>query len=197
MAFQDFHSALRWHNFCISKAFSRSFLTYKGLSCRNSKLLTKAFVTYVRPLLEYNTYIWSPTDVGSITKLERVQRRFTKRIPSVTHLAYCDRLKTLGLESLELRRLRYDLIMLYKIVHNLADLDRDSLITMSSSAVTRNSYLKIYKPTSFSPARCKFLCIRSINAWNFLSEEVRAAQSISCFKRKLISYDLSKFIKCF
>ena len=130
-------------NSCISKAFSRSFLIYKGFSCHNSKLLTKAFVTYVR-LLEYNTYIWSSTDAGGITKLERVQRRFAKRIPSVTHLAYCDRLETLGLESLELRRLRYDLIMLYKIVHNLVDLDRDSLITMSSSAVTRNSSLIIF-----------------------------------------------------
>jgi len=50
----------------------------------STKLLRKAFTTYVRPLLEYNTYIWSPSDVGSITKIERVQRRFTKRIPSVS-----------------------------------------------------------------------------------------------------------------
>ena len=144
-------------------------------------------------ILEHNTYIWSPTDAGGITKLERVQRHFTKRILYVTYLAYCDRLKTLGLESLELRRLRYDLIMLHKIVHNLADLDRDSL---SSSAVTRNSYLKICKPTCLFPARYKFLRIRSIIACNFLSEE-RAGQSIPCFKRKLISHDLSKFIECF
>ena len=84
-------------NSCISKAFSRSCLIFKGFSCRNSVVLSKAFVTYVRPLLEYNTYIWSPTDVGSITKLERVQRRFTKRIPAVAHLSYRDRLEMLGL----------------------------------------------------------------------------------------------------
>ena len=85
----------------------------------STKLLRKAFTTYVRPLLEYNTYIWSPSDVGSITKIERVQRRFNKRIPSVSTLCYNDRLKTLGLDSLEYRRLRYDLVMMYKIVHNL------------------------------------------------------------------------------
>jgi len=183
-------------NSCISKAFSRSFLVFKGFSCRNSTVLSKAFVTYVRPLLEYNTYIWSPNDVGSITKLESVQRRFTKRIPAVAHMSYCDRLKALGLESLEFRRLRYDLVMMYKIVHNLVDLERDALITILPSSVTRNSLLKISKPTSLSSARCKFLCVRSINVWNFLSEETRAAPSISRFKNSLHSYDLSKFIKC-
>jgi len=66
-------------NACISKAYSRSFLILKGFSCRNSLVLAKAFVTYVRPLLECDIFIWSPTDLGSIDKLERVQRRFTKR----------------------------------------------------------------------------------------------------------------------
>ena len=100
----------------------------------STKLLRKAFTTYVRPLLEYNTYIWSPFDVGSITKIERVQRHFTKRIPSVSTLCYNDRLKTLGLDSLEYHRLRYDLVMMYKIVHNLVDLDD---VTMNSVGLLR------------------------------------------------------------
>jgi len=66
--------------------------------------------------------------VRSITELERVQRRITKRIPAVAHMSYCDRLKALGLESLEFRRLRYDLVMMYKIVHNLVDLERDASV---------------------------------------------------------------------
>ena len=122
-------------NSCISKAFSRSFLVFKGFSCHNSTVLSKAFVTYVRPPLEYNTYIWSPNDVGSInnTKLESVQRWFTKRIPAVAHMSYCVRLKALGLESLEFRRLRYDLVMMYNKIHNLVDLERDALITILPS----------------------------------------------------------------
>jgi len=39
-----------------------------------------------------------------------VQRCFTKRIPAMAHLSYCDMLKALGLESLEFRRLQYDLL---------------------------------------------------------------------------------------
>ena len=92
--------------------------------CRDAELLTKAFTTYVRPLLEYNTFIWSPSDVGNITSIENVQRRFTKRISAVSHLSYSDRLRVLGLESLEYRRLKFDIIMLYKIVYNRIDVDR-------------------------------------------------------------------------
>jgi Reverse transcriptase (RNA-dependent DNA polymerase)/Endonuclease-reverse transcriptase len=131
-------------NECISKAFSRSFLIFKGFSSRNSELLVKAFTTYVRPLLEYNTYIWSPNDVCNIAKIERVQRRFTKRIASVSHLSYRNRLEFLGLDSLEYRRLIYDLVMMYKIVHNLVDVDRNALITVNSASIARNSFLKLF-----------------------------------------------------
>jgi len=92
-------------NECTSEAFIRSFLIFKGFSSRNSLLLAKAFTTYVRPLLEYNTYICSPHDVYNITKIESVQRRYTKRIPSVSHLSYSERLEFFGLESHEYRRL--------------------------------------------------------------------------------------------
>ena len=84
----------------------------------------------------------------------------------------------LGLKSFELRWL----IMLYKIVHNLRHLDRDSL---SSSMATRNSHFKMFKPTSPSWAWCAFLCIRSENAWNFSSEVTIAAQ---CSVRNLVWY---------
>jgi len=169
-------------NACVTKAHTRSFLIFKDFVSRNPQLLTKAFTTYVRPLLEYNTCIWSHSDVGNITKIERVQRRFTKRIPSVSRLCYIDRLKALGLDTLEYRRLRYDLVMLYKIVHELVDLDHNALITFSSNA-TRNSYLKIHKPTSMSAVRSNFVCVRGINAWNSLSEEIRASPSVSSFKK--------------
>jgi len=72
-----------------------------------------------------------------VTKHERVQRRFSKRIPAVAQLSYCFRLKMLGLESLEFRRLQYDLVMMHKIADNLVDLD--ALITILPSSVTRNS----------------------------------------------------------
>jgi len=180
-----------------SLAFSRSFLIFKGFSSRNSQLLVKAFTTYVRPLLEYNTDIWSPNDVGNIKKIERVQCRFTKRIPCVSHLSYKGRLEFLSFDSLDYRRLICDLVIMYKIVHNLIDVNRNSLITINSASFARNSFLKLYKPLCVSSVRSHFLCVRCINVWNYLSEETRVSASISAFKNSLVSYNLLSFLSVF
>jgi len=67
-------------------------------------------MVYVRPLLERNTVIWSPHFKYNIEAIERVQRRFTKRLPGLNNCTYGERLHRLGIPTLELRRLRSDLI---------------------------------------------------------------------------------------
>ena len=55
-------------------------------------LLVRAFVVYVRPVLEYNSITWSPHLKQDIMMLEKVQRRFTKRLRRYRNLSYTDRL---------------------------------------------------------------------------------------------------------
>ena len=86
-------------------------------------LLSKAFVVYVRPLLEYYSPVWSPVYTSDISLIEAVQRRFTKRVPGMKDLSYPQRLAKLKLDTLELRRLRTDLITMFKILHNVIDID--------------------------------------------------------------------------
>ena len=57
--------------------------------------------TYVRPLLEYKTVIWSPSTIKYIDKCEQVRRHFTKCIRGMLNIAYRNRLRMLNLESLE------------------------------------------------------------------------------------------------
>ena len=61
---------------------------------KNSDLLLKAYITYVRPILEYNSPLWSPSLKKDIILLESAQRRFTKRIPGLATMTYYSRLKT-------------------------------------------------------------------------------------------------------
>jgi len=61
-------------------------------------LLVKAFITYARPILEYNSPLWSPTLKKDIISIESVQSKFTKRIPGMSGLSYHPRLKALNLE---------------------------------------------------------------------------------------------------
>ena len=57
----------------------------------------KAFITYVRPILEYYTSVWSPHTVSNINKIESCQRWFKKRIKGLSDMLYPERLASLGL----------------------------------------------------------------------------------------------------
>ena len=96
----------------------RASLILRSFTTRDPVVLTKAFIIYVCPILEYCTPVWSPYTVCNINKLERCQRRFTKRIQGLYNRPtnYFDRLAQLGLESLQSRRLKYDLVTCYKII---------------------------------------------------------------------------------
>ena len=52
----------------------------------------------------------------NINKIESCQRWFTKRIKGLCGLDYSQRLEHIGLETLELRRIKYDLLMCYNII---------------------------------------------------------------------------------
>jgi hypothetical protein len=107
----------------VSKARQRVGVLFRGFSTRNVAFLRKAYITYIRPLLEYNSNIWNPTQIQLIDLLESVQRCFTKRVAAISKLSYAERLGIFDLQPLELRRLRYDLVQYYKILNNLTPLN--------------------------------------------------------------------------
>ena len=87
------------------------------LRCFESRELVCAFTTYVRPLLEYNSSLVTISYKTDTEAVEKVQRKYTKRIiAGLKKLSYDQRLKILDLPSLELRRLYADLLWCYKIV---------------------------------------------------------------------------------
>jgi len=76
-------------------------------------------MVYVRPILEYASCVWSPYQMGQIKQIESVQKSFTRRLLYRTSVDYKTRLLHLGVDSLEIRRLRQDLIYTCKIVFGL------------------------------------------------------------------------------
>jgi len=88
----------------------------------------KAFTTYVRPLVEYASPVWSPSTLTAIDKIETVQRRFTNRIPGLQ--SHSVRLTLLGIGSLEARRLKADLLYVYKILFKYVDVDSESFFSV-------------------------------------------------------------------
>jgi len=87
----------------------------------NIQSLVASYTVYVRPILEYSSVAWNPYLIKDIKALESVQRRFTKRLLGMEKLTYHQRLRILELDSLELRRVRADLLFSYKLVFSLID----------------------------------------------------------------------------
>ena len=107
----------------VSRASKRAHLIFRCFLSRNTNNLIKAFITYVRPLLEYASSVWSPSYLYLITHIESVQRSFTKRLPFCKSLSYAERLSNLKLQSLEYRRLIFDLVLVFKIIHGFSCLN--------------------------------------------------------------------------
>ena len=161
------------------------------------RLLGKNVQTFVRPLMEYCTTVWSPQNLECIKNIERVQRRFTKRFPGLSEIPYLQRLQQLNLDRLELRRIRFDLCMTYTIVKGANGLAFEDFFCFSplqrtTRSISNNSLL-LHVPKKGLNVRSHYFAERSIKYWNYLSDYEVNAPSIDSFKARLHKVDVSHF----
>jgi ribonuclease P/MRP protein subunit RPP40 len=130
-------------NKIVAKTSGRSKLILKCFSSRDSVLFTRAFCTFVRPLLEFYSIIWSPYTVADINRLESVQRKFTKIIDCLCSFSYKERLINLGLDSLQYRRVKFDLVFCFKLLHGLFDVNMNDFVVLSHNNNLRGNQYKL------------------------------------------------------
>ena len=153
-------------------------------------MMKKIITTMIRPRLEYAAVVWSPHMEKDIKKLERVQRVATKMVPELRDLTYEERLKEMELPTLQVRRERGDLIMMYKVVNGMEKIDRPDLVVGlgEQSRQTRGHSKRVRKSQSLRDIRKYSFPHRSVDVWNSLSEEVVLAANIHTFKERLDKY---------
>ena len=145
------------------------------------------FKALVRPVLEYAVSVWCPYMKKDITKIEKVQRQFTKRVKGMRDLSYPGRLAKLKLPSLIFRRIRGEMIEVYKTLNNYYDpVTTKSLLTLSNNSHhTRTNNMKLNKPGVDTKKYQMFFTNRVINSWNRLPSETVKSKHLNAFKNNI------------
>ena len=105
----------------------------------------------------------------------------SKLISSIRHMSYSDRLSALSLTTLSTRRLRYDLILVYKILNGLIDVDND-FFSFATYSRTRGHRMKLTIDHNRLDIRKYCFSQRVVHVWNSLPESCISAPSLSIFK---------------
>ena len=157
----------------------------RSVSNRSEEVILKLYLALVRPHLDYAVQFWSPYYRKDIDPLERIQRRMTKMIHSIRNLSYMDRLKKLNLHSLERRRVRGDMIEVYKWFNGINKGDINRVLKLNNLGRTRSNGFKLDKTRFRKEIGRNWFGNRVVDTWNALPRNVVNAKTLNIFKNRL------------
>ena len=171
----------------VKKGNSMIGFLQRNLRVSNRDTKASAYFTLVLPNIEYCASVWNPyTDQGK-RKIEMVQRRsaryVTNRYRNMSRVT--DMLDELNSESLESRRTKIQLTLLYKIMNGMVDIPTSPYVTQAS-ARTRSSHTKKLRQISSRTDAYKYSFFpRTIPFWNSLPASIAEAPDLVSFKQEL------------
>ena len=167
-----------------NKANRMTGLIRRSFDYLTSSTFIQLYKSLVRPLLEYGHCVWQPRHVTICSDIEDVQRRATKLLGPLKNKLYPERLRTLGLPSLEYRRLRGDMIEVYKYLNGFYKVQRPNFQPSLSNNLRGNA-LKLQKNRFRLDIRGNYFSNRVVTKWNSLPDSVVVAPSVNSFKSRL------------
>ena len=181
-------SGLKFHDHIRMAAHKAGALSYsflKSTVCRSPKFMVSLLTTHIRPVIEYASCVWNTGFVQDLRLLERVQRRWTKRISGLETMSYGERLRSLHLYSEQGRLLRADLLQYWKIFNGKSCILPADLFPQPPQNRTRGHCHKIFPSAVTNDIRKRSFSQRCISIWNSLPAETVCAHDVNTFKHML------------
>ena len=187
------HSSLKPSRHCQKiAATSNTVLRQltKNFHYRDRHVFKKLYVQYVRPHVEFASPAWSPWSEQDKTLLEKVQIKAVNLVTGMKGLTYEDKCKELGLETLEQRRTKQDILQTYKIIHGVDKVEHERLFQLTGPTLGRQTRftadpLNIVVERANLDIRKNSYTIRAAEHWNRLDSDMKSSNSVLTLKGKL------------
>ena len=157
----------------------------RNIKYKSKDVILRLYKSLVRPQLEYCVQSWCPYLKKDIEVLEKVQRRATRMIEGFDQFNYEKRKSLLKLSSLEKRRIRGDLIEVFKLIKGIDKVDYNIFFKIDINPRVRGHRFKLIKQRFNTNLRKFFFSNRVIDTWNKLPAEVVDSDSVNSFKIRL------------
>ena len=157
---------------------------------RDKKVFLRLYMQFVRPHLEFSASVWSPWNQTDIDLLENVQKQAIRMVSGLRSTSYEDKLKEIGLWTLEKRRQMFDMVQVYKILNDVGNIDVSiSKISVDAnqriSTRSQSDPLNLVKKRNSLDIRKYFFTERVVDIWNKLPSKVKHAPTLRAFKYEL------------
>ena len=87
----------------VAKSKQKSGWILRTFESRSPCLMQTLFKTLVLPHVDYCSQLWAPSRASDLLRLEKIQKNFLRKIPSLSHLSYWEQLASLKMYSIQRR----------------------------------------------------------------------------------------------
>ena len=147
-------------------------------------------------MLEYATEVFSPQSARLIRQMEKPQRFFTRvalRRCGLRDLNYGARLMKFGIDTLELRRVKQDLITWFKLCSGFYDISVEQILPPRCTRPSRTHHAKFFQ-RRVPAASSSWYANRTVPIWNSLPADIDLIVTVDSFKEFLDRLDPSSLV---